>query len=465
MALCGLVWIQASLLQKTYNQTQDVFDRNVKVVMQNVIHTFFVESLKTGVTEIIDTTIGDKRNVHIELIGRTDGEKGAYTTNVDHRVTIRQDVDRSEAIGVFSDSVGDQFTGDKWANKLVRELISNVSESHWEDKIKSYDFDSSITSNLESLDLPEKFEYVVLDDNGELVVGSQDFDKSGTVYEKEMMYGNVFPSGMLRLKIPTRNYSIFSSILMPISLSTLFLLLAAGLFIYLFGLYRKEKSVSEARDDFINSMSHELKTPLATIALSLENLKFNDPENHNYVSIVKEENERMQYYVENILQLARMDKTEFEVHQRHVDVVDLLEKLIEKYRIHARRKGGEIYFDQYKELVIPIDPMHMRNVIGNLLDNAIRYSDQSPEVQVKLRQEQHHLAIEVSDNGRGIPPEAQQKVFEKFFRVQSGNLYDAKGTGIGLSYVKHIVELHNGSVRLRSEPNEGSTFTIELPYG
>jgi len=470
LSLCGLVWIQTHLLKRAFDQSEISFDRNVKVAMQNVSNSFFVQNVKDGINEIVDTTFGDSRQIHIELHGQSEKGHGVYTTNFDKKITILHDGDshfkesfRRSKIVKFSDDSLMNKDAVEWANVLVKELIRGEGNSHWSEEIKTYDFESVIRSQITALGLPERFEFEVRNENGETLNGSSSFDTLGKVYEKSLLYGDVFPSGTLYLKIGQRNYSIFSTILMPITLSVAFLLLAALLFIYIFGLYRKQKSVSEARDDFINSMSHELKTPLATISLSLENLNLTGRENKNYASIIKEENLRMQYYVENILQLARLDHTEFVMEKKPVNICELMRSVIGKESVQVHQQQGEITFTGPEEITVELDVLHMGNVLYNIIDNAIQYNDNSPIIHVNASVTNGGIQISIEDNGRGIDTKNQVKIFEKFYRVQTGNIYGSKGTGIGLSYVKQIIELHGGNVRVVSSIGKGSTFIIHIP--
>ncbi len=366
-------------------------------------------------------------------------------------------------IKAFNDSLLKGNVG--MASTIIYEILGDIDNEDCCNWIDCYDFDVSIAEQLTELELPNSFEYAVTDGAGAFIKSSDGFKNSGKIYEKDLFPGRkITDTGSLLLKVDSRNFSIFSKLLTSIISSAALIMLASGLFIYLFGLYRRQKEVSEARDDFINSMSHELKTPLATIALSLENMDVQNERNSNYAAIIKEENVRMQHYVDNILQLARLDKTEFEIKPYKVDICTLIREVVEKEKLNAEEKNGVILCNLPESLTVNLDVMHMRNVLHNLIDNALKYNDRKPLIEVDLVKKGSLVRISIADNGRGISKEHQQKIFDKFYRVSKGNLYSVKGTGIGLSYAKQVVELHNGKIEVKSTMNEGSTFIISLPF-
>jgi len=229
----------------------------------------------------------------------------------------------------------------------------------------------------------------------------------------------------------------------------------------------KQRRLSEVQKDFINNMTHEFKTPISTIAISAQVLRdpgiVKSPERLlNYATIIENENQRLKQQVERVLQMAQLDKEDIDLKQEHVDMHELIAGAV---RTRGLDLEGEIQTDfQAQHHSITGDPLHLSNVLYNLLDNAVKYCNCRPTVTIRTKNpDNQNLEIIVSDNGIGIAPAEQSKIFGKFYRVPTGNVHNVKGFGLGLSYVKEIVTRHKGRIRVESEPGKGSIFTVILP--
>lgn len=231
----------------------------------------------------------------------------------------------------------------------------------------------------------------------------------------------------------------------------------------------KQKRLSEVKTDFINNMTHELKTPISTIALSSDMLMrgdfSNDPEKlQRYASIIFKENKRLENQVERVLNVAKMDKETLHLKKDGLNIHELLEEVQENFAFTQTDKGGDIQLDlQATEANIIADPVHISNVVYNLLDNAVKYCEVEPSIRVKTSNADKGLLLEISDNGIGIRRENLKQIFDKFYRVPTGNIHNVKGFGLGLYYVKIIIEQHGGRVQVKSTPGKGTVFTIWLP--
>ncbi|MCU0448003.1 MAG: HAMP domain-containing histidine kinase [Microscillaceae bacterium] len=232
----------------------------------------------------------------------------------------------------------------------------------------------------------------------------------------------------------------------------------------------RQKKTSEITTDFINNMTHELKTPISTVALACEALQDPDikqlPNQHDrYLNIIKEENERLGRQVEKVLQIARLDKGDFKLKICEVNVHQIINQAIRNIAIQIESRGGTIETKLHATLpLIDADEVHLCNMIHNLLDNANKYSPEMPHITVKTENAPNGIYISIIDQGLGMAKEHLTKVFDKFYRIPTGNIHNVKGFGLGLSYVKTMVDAHHGHINVQSEPNKGSTFTIQLPY-
>jgi two-component system phosphate regulon sensor histidine kinase PhoR len=231
----------------------------------------------------------------------------------------------------------------------------------------------------------------------------------------------------------------------------------------------RQKRIGQMKNDFIGNMTHELKTPISTIALSSEVLCDPDivkePERlRSYASIIRTENERLRTQVERVLQLSTLDKGELHLKREPVDMHKVLREVASSFSIQLSERSGELRIDEdATKAVVTGDPVHLTNAVFNLVDNAVKYSPEKPVVSVATSNDGRWLRVTVKDNGIGIAREDVKHIFERFYRVHTGNVHNVKGFGLGLHYVDEIVRAHGGRVTVDSEPGKGSTFTLELP--
>jgi two-component system phosphate regulon sensor histidine kinase PhoR len=252
--------------------------------------------------------------------------------------------------------------------------------------------------------------------------------------------------------------------------SAFFILIIIGTFYYTIATVIRQKRLSDIKNDFINNMTHELKTPISTISLACEALNDADMAKtprlvENYSRMIAEENKRLAQLVENVLQSALLEKSDFKLQIAPVDVHQIIERVLKSMRMHIEKRKVKIDL-QLKAVrhEIEADTVHLTNVVFNLVDNALKYTPESPEIKIETREQNGQFVLAVSDNGIGISRDQQKKIFEKLYRVPTGNIHNVKGFGLGLSYVKVIVEMHHGQIKLESEPEVGSTFSVYLPY-
>ena len=232
----------------------------------------------------------------------------------------------------------------------------------------------------------------------------------------------------------------------------------------------KQKRLSEVITDFINNMTHELKTPIATISLSSEMIMRLETDDDlekakKYAGIIFKENKRLETQVERVLNISTLDTENTTLNKKSLDFHELLVEVKDTFDFNQLANGGKILIENNASVfTIQADPIHITNVVYNLLDNAVKYSTTKPVISITTKNERNHLVIEIKDNGIGIRKEDLKMIFDKFYRVSTGNIHDIKGFGLGLFYVKLIINEHNGSIDVKSKAGEGSTFTIKLPY-
>lgn len=294
--------------------------------------------------------------------------------------------------------------------------------------------------------------------------GLYDSDYQISLFENE----NNIP-GYLKIYFPDKNRQLWSSVMPSLILSAIF----TGLILFCFGytiyVIMRQKMVSEMKTDFINNMTHEFKTPIATISLATDSINSpmilsNGDKVKRFTSIIKQENARMLNQVEKVLQMAKLDKKEFDIRYVQVDINEVIKKAAENINLKLNKREGSIKLEfEAENHVIMADKTHISAVINNLLDNAEKYTPENPHIIISTKTLGKNLSISITDNGIGMTKEQKKHIFEKFYRVPTGNIHNVKGFGLGLSYVKAIVDAHRGSVTVKSEPGNGSTFTISIP--
>uniref|UniRef100_UPI004049D3A3 sensor histidine kinase n=1 Tax=Fulvivirga sp. TaxID=1931237 RepID=UPI004049D3A3 len=248
------------------------------------------------------------------------------------------------------------------------------------------------------------------------------------------------------------------------------LLLVVIFFSYAMFVILKQRRLSEIQTDFINNMTHEFKTPISTIALSVDVLSdpkiTQQPERYlNYTTIIRNENQRLKNQVERVLQMAGMDKDEIALKKEPSNIHEVIHEVVDSISAGVEQEKDIQLNLNAANAMADVDKLHFSNVLFNLLDNAIKYCRRKPEIKIETYNQKQNLIIRIQDNGIGISAEDKKRVFEKFFRVSTGNLHDVKGFGLGLSYVMQIIKAHRGKIELESKEGEGSTFTITLING
>jgi two-component system phosphate regulon sensor histidine kinase PhoR len=277
-----------------------------------------------------------------------------------------------------------------------------------------------------------------------------------------------FPNKLLIYFPNEKRYVLYQLWLMLFISIILFIVIILS-FYFSIATINKQKKLSVMKNDFINNMTHEFKTPISTISLACEALKDDDIKKSedlydNYIGVISTENKRLGSMAEQILQTAVMDKGQLKLKLSQLNVHEVIEKAVNSKSIQIKSKDGHLHTKLLAHnLIVTGDKIHLTNVIINLLDNAIKYNVSKPEILINTTNKNGSILINIKDNGIGISSSDQKKIFDKLYRVPMGNVHNFKGFGLGLSYVKAIIEMHEGDVSVDSEPGKGSIFTIKLP--
>ncbi len=288
-------------------------------------------------------------------------------------------------------------------------------------------------------------------------------------HSNDVTIGLVKPVTYRLLLLHTPSY-IFSQLKTPLLFSILLVGITIASFFLLYSSLVKQRRLTQMKNDLISNITHELKTPIATVSVAVEALKnfkaMDDPERtQEYLNISQNELQRLGLLVDKVLKLSMFENKSIALDKESFDLADLCQQVIASMKWQFEKQDAAITFTTTGDrFTIHADKLHITSVIYNLLDNALKYSKDKPVIQVELLSRTQHVEIRVSDNGIGIPPEYKRKVFEKFFRVPGNNRHDIKGYGLGLSYVDHIAKSHQGFAEVKSELGKGSTFIVHIPY-
>ncbi|MBW6491246.1 MAG: HAMP domain-containing histidine kinase [Lentimicrobium sp.] len=362
-------------------------------------------------------------------------------------------------------------------NQVFDEMFNSPFAPNIENRVTYGLLDTLIYKALNSKGIKTEFEFGVLSEARKIMVVEKNPEIRAQLLEEGMFFpmfaGNGYghSSDYLVLIFPNQTRYLFLQISGMLFISAGLMLLIIISFAVVIMAMIRQKKLSEMKNDFINNMTHEFKTPISTVSLACEVL--NDPEVpktedlvHSYIDIISQENKRLGVLAEKILQTAILEKGQLNLRKDHINVHEVIADVIHKISIQVEIRDGSISFiPEASDPIIIADKIHITNVINNLLDNANKYTPKKPQIKVNTENINNGILISVSDNGTGISKASQKKIFDKLYRVPTGDVHNVKGFGLGLSYVKFIVEKHHGEVSVESEIEKGSIFRVWLPAG
>lgn len=456
IALLGLMGIQVYWIGDAVKVKEANFIRDVNVAVNNVIVTLEKIRMQREFERQVNLL-----NRKADLMASWD----SINTGMQHELSMP--MNNESYIQLLQ----------KWtsAQEMLQEMLFGLSAATQDEGFAPTLIDSIIERELVRQGIRTTYEFGIYNPRKNAMV----YQKTGRFPQQllsesfayEMQHGGrpMRFADQLLLYFPNEKRFLVSQLwdLLLIS-GFLILIIIGGFGTTIYTIFRQKK-ISEIKNDFVNNMTHEFKTPISTIGLACEALRDTDIQKteglySSYISMIDEENKRLGMMAEQILQSAVLEKGELMLHPENVDMHILIQETVATKSLQARKKHGEITVELSAERpVLWVDKVHMTNVLLNLLDNAIKYSLEKPQVTVSSRSVPNAIEISVQDFGIGISKANQKKIFEKLYRVPTGNIHNVKGFGLGLSYVKAVVEKHGGTIHLESELKKGTTFFIRLP--
>mgnify|MGYP002713108485 CR=1 FL=1 len=482
-ALVGLVAIQLIWIDNAVTLKEEDFKRNVRGALFSVTgklekieaiermkaqkrqQQFFNQPIKNNRIDFDSTAIVKKDGVTYRVSEKTSKDGRVYQKSI-------QSVSNNGQVGFELNIHGGSQTN------MLDEMFNNVFENNRfrdiTERINISMLDSLIELELKTRGIKATFQRGVFDYNGnEVIVDSVD---NINKIRQSGFYAQLFPSDVispphfLSIYFPHQKGYLLKTMWIMLLTSVLLLLTIIGTFTYTIKTIFKQKKLSEVKNDFISNMTHELKTPIATISLACEALTdkdmlTNSSARDNYVGMINQENKRLGLLVESVLKSATWAKGDLKLKKEEVDLHDIIKRAVENISIQVQNKSGVIFQElNASTFIVKADKIHLTNLIYNLLDNANKYSLANPEITIATNNYKDGIMLKITDKGMGIKRENLSKIFDKFYRVPTGNVHNVKGFGLGLNYVKAIAEKHGGEITVESDYGKGTTFKIYIPF-
>ena len=358
-------------------------------------------------------------------------------------------------------------------DEVVYNILYTASDKPLKERVNFRMLDQDIRTELINNGINIPYHLTVSTTDGREVYRCPDYTDEGKEYTYEKVLFRYDPQskrGVVRIHFPEMNSYIFSSVrfMIPSIIFTIVLLIT---FIFTIFVIFRQKRYTEIKNDFINNMTHELKTPIASISLAVQMMNDDTVTKSEQMTkhlggVIADETKRLRFLVEKVLQMSMFDKKSIIFKKKELDLNEMVEQIAQTFTLRVEHTGGKIYTEiEAIDSAIYVDEVHFQNAITNLMDNAVKYRKQDEPLNIYIRtwNDSDKLYLSIRDTGQGIKKENLRKIFDKFYRVHTGNKHDVKGFGLGLAYVKKVVDLHQGEIKAESEVGKGTKFTISLP--
>lgn len=487
LTFCGLLYIQVMYMKNMIRMRDDQFNEGVRRSLYAVSSTLEQDETRHFLEEdaaAIEATIYSQAPTSLEKNGRFNYSL-TMPDGLQADVTIREkdskqsDIKRTNAERYrnIQETIKGQYLYQKGLlDEVILNILSQSSNRPIQERADSATVAGYLHSEFENNGLNLPFEFAVVNRAGRTIYKSSGYD-AARIGKDNLFVQTLFPNdpanrmNYIKVYFPTKHNYIMSSIkfMIPSMIFTLILLIV---FLYTIIIAFKQKRLTEMKNDFINNMTHEFKTPISSISLAAQMLNDDSvrksPAMMQHIStVINDETKRLRFQVEKVLQMSMFDRQKATLRLQEIDANKAIANIVSTFKLKVESYGGHIETDlEAMNALVEVDEMHFTNVIFNLLDNAVKYRREDIPLQLKVSSadiSNNRLEIRISDNGIGIKREDLKKIFEKFYRVSTGNRHDVKGFGLGLAYVHKMVRELGGDIRVESEFGSGSTFIITLP--
>lgn len=464
VAVPGVVWLQWDLIGISVRVNEERFDKNVYDALNEVAKQLEADESRTEFFSNLNINGFITSYIQKERLLDQNISPGEFFSEI---------IKNPELYALYGLMVGNKPIEERIKPRLLELTLLQAFQNRGIDPRKQkFVYRYGIYSRAKKNFVIINGNYVVSDNSSQQ--NSLQGVRSKNLYNPDYSV-SIFPhekpsSGELRVFFPNRTNILWSSLWQNLIGSIFFSITIVICFGYTVYIIYRQKQLSAMKTDFINNMTHEFKTPIATISLATDSITnpsiLGNPEKvKRFAHIIKQENNRMNNQVEKVLQMALIDKQDFSLKIAPVNLHEIIAAAVEHINLQVEKKGGMATIELKAERpVVEGDLTHISSIIHNLLDNANKYSPEKPEITVSTQNTPHGVEVEVKDAGIGMNKAALKHIFDKFYRVSTGNLHDVKGFGLGLSYVKAMMDAHQGRIDVKSEPGKGSSFILYFPF-
>ena len=499
LSFLGLLLLQISYIEEMAKMKKEQFDESVNRSLyqasRNLEMNETLRYLEKDVNEterrafssdsvMVDGLDGTVKQSHQFAVAADDGT--VYSSfelktfairpaNVPKAMILRTDKNSiSEAQKSLQEIVRNRYVYQKaLLDEVVYKILYTASDKPLKERVNFRLLDRDILAELQNNGINIPYHFTVSTTDGREVYRCPDYSDEGSeiVYTQTLFRNDPQSKmGVVRIHFPDMNSYIFSSVRFMIP-SIIFTLVLLVTFIFTIVVIFRQKRYTEIKNDFINNMTHELKTPISSISLAAQMLNDDtvtkSPSMMNHLGgVINDESKRLRFLVEKVLQMSMFDRQTASFKKKELDLNELLEQIASTFSLRVEHTGGKIYTEiEAVDSSIYVDEVHFQNAITNLMDNAVKYRkpDAPVDIYIKTWNDHENLYFSIRDTGLGIKKENVKKIFDKFYRVHTGNVHDVKGFGLGLAYVKKIINLHDGEIRCESELGKGTKFIVSLP--
>ena len=497
MAVCcvALLFMQLSYIETMVKMRVEHFDEGVKRSLHAVAYNFEIEEMRTYLSEELRRDIEYGRVLTEKLLNRQLGIKHGssdfYTlfefmlvderplkyNDISSLLSNKRDMSVQGANNLTQDIIKMKYRHQRDVfDRVIYDVIMNAGAKPLEMRMNAELLFNNLRTEFANCGITLPFEFRVIDNVGDTIFASDGYfdDESCRVYREALFANDVFNRiSTLEVSFPTSylNNYIYGSVkfMIPSLLFTLVMLITFVITLYM---AVRHKKITQMKNDFINNMTHEFKTPISTISLAAQMLQdqsvSKSPEMFGRLSgVISSEAKRLRFQVDKVLQMSMFDdKNTASLKMKELDANELLLNIVNTFAVKVEQNGGKIEYNlDATDPYVFVDEMHFTNVIFNLMDNAVKYNRYDVPISLEVRtwNSGDKFLLSIKDNGIGISKEDLKKIFDRFYRVNTGNVHNVKGFGLGLAYVKQIIQAHRGTIRAESELGVGTTFTIVLP--
>lgn len=478
----ALLSLQVRYIEEIVSMRHEQFDESVKRSLYNAAHKLeLYETMRYLEKDVAEAEIADQLNRHGAgvVTHHYDFKSDGKVSSLEMRTIImpkrpQQEKNIPEASRSLQDVIRSRYVHQRaLMDEVIYKILYTASKQPLEKRINFQALDRDLRAELlhNGIDLP--YHFTVSTSDGREIYRCADYEKEGEEHSySQILFSNDPPNkmGVLKIHFPTMNSYIFSSVrfMIPALFFTVVLCIA---FIFTLYVIFRQKKVTELKNDFINNMTHEFKTPISTISLASQMLTdgsvTKSPQMLQHITgIINDETKRLRFQVEKVLQISLFDQQKATMKMCELDAGELLTGVVNTFALKVEKNGGTIATQmEAQNSKIFADEMHLTNVVFNLMDNAVKYKRDDEPLRLTIHTWNEHgkFCLSIQDNGIGIKKENLRRIFDRFYRVHTGNLHDVKGFGLGLAYVKKVIQDHHGSIRAESELGVGTKFIIVIP--